>query len=212
MRRPYYRPAWWTRERVITGLLRFWRERGTAPTSYTEWRLATACRGKAMRRRYPSATGIAQFWPNMRAAWVAVGVLIDRSHLPWTELEDWYLREAAGIILRAEIARDLRRSPQAIHRRLFDLGLNSYQIHGWALHRIERAARLPMGYLKSRMCRGKLTIPARRGSKSWIVDPADLVDLRAIDWTRVSFELEAATRRSLARRLVCVLARREEAA
>ncbi|MFH0900321.1 MAG: hypothetical protein V2A73_06805 [Pseudomonadota bacterium] len=197
----FRRATWWTRERIITGLLRFYRERGATPISFNEWRRLTACDGKAMRRRYPSANAIASHWGNMRVAWEAVGVLTNRDHLPWSELDDWYLREAAGIIPRTQIARDLRRSPQAVHTRLSkDLGLNSYRLHGWALSRIEKAIGAK---------RGTLTIPMRKGSRAWIIDPADLVPLGIVNWQTAHPDLVVAARRGLVQRLVNVLVRTE---
>jgi hypothetical protein len=78
---------------------------------------------------------VLRYFATFRAAWAAAGVEVGRSEEAWTALEDWYLREGAGLISRAELARDLRRTPDAVHRRLYDLGLHSYQRWGWTLHR-----------------------------------------------------------------------------
>jgi hypothetical protein len=72
----------------------------------------------------------------------------------WTELENWYLGEGLGVISRAELARDLHRTTDAVHRRLYDLGLHSYQRWGWTLHRVERVAQVPRHQLQTYIERG----------------------------------------------------------
>ncbi len=132
--------TWWTRGRVIDGLRRFYQEHGLAPTSTEDWhRLTGRCGGRGgvpgSRRPYPSFYAVLRYFDTFRRAWAALGIEVGRRQEAWSELEDWYLREGVGLIPRVELARDLHRTPDAIHRRPFALGLHSYQRWGWTLHR-----------------------------------------------------------------------------
>ena len=203
------RRTWWTRERVLAGLRRFHAEHGVVPTSTEEWHRLTARRGArgggpGAHRPYPSFYGVLRYFPTFRQAWSAAGVLIDRAMESWTELDDWYVREGTGLIPRRELARDLQRSADAVHRRLYDLGLHSYQRWGWTLHRVERVAQVPRHVLQTYLDRGDL--PYLRGSKVIFVDPADLIVVREIDWERTPAELVEAARHGWRTRLVKVLA------
>lgn len=209
--RPTYRArypnrTWWTRERVVAALRRWHRDHGTAPTSTEEWNeLTKGVGGRAPQDRpYPSFYGVLRYFRSFREAWTAAGVDVDRIHQEWTALEDWYLREAAGLVPRDEIARDLKRSPDAVHRRLYDLGIHSYQQQGWTLSRIAAATGLTMHTLRNGYVRrGRL--PFAVGTKCYYLDPADLVAIREIDWSAVTPELEHAVRRALVGRIVATL-------
>jgi hypothetical protein len=201
--------TWWTRERVIAGLRRFYQDHGLAPTSTEEWHQRTARRGgrgggPGTRRPYPSLHGVLRHFETFRQAWAAAGVDVGRLQESWSELEDWYLREGVGVISRAELARDLRRTPEAVHRRLYDLGLHSYRRWGWTLHHVERIAQVPRHRLQTYLERGDL--PYFRGSKCVYVDPADLVIVREIDWNDPPRELEDAALQAWRTRLVKLLA------
>lgn len=201
--------TWWTRERVLAGLRRFHQDRGLAPVSSGEWHRLTARRGghgggPGTHRPYPSLHGVLRYFASFRQAWAAAGIDVGRCEEAWAETDDWYLREGAGLISRVELARDLQRTPDAVHRRLYDLGLNSYQRWGWTLHRIERVAQVPRHVLQTYMDRGDL--PYLRGSKVLFVDPADLIVVREINWKHPPVEFEEATRHAWRVRLVKVLA------
>lgn len=203
----WQRKPWWTRERVVAALARFYRQFGVAVTSQYEWETLTRGLPKGPGGLYPSSGAIYTHFRSFRQAWDAVGVPVDRLHEDWTETEDWYLREAAGIISRDEIARDLRRTPGAVHRRLYDLGLHSYKLHGWSLSRIGQVAGFPSWRLWKYVKRGLVRV--RRGSKCCYVDPADLLVVREIDWQKPPPELEAAARHSLLGQLVAILRTKE---
>lgn len=160
--------TWWTRERVLTGLRRFYHDHNTAPLSTEEWHRLTGrhgerVRGHAGRRRYPSLYAVLRHFETFRQAWAAAGIEVGRRQESWSELEDWYLREGVGLIPRSELARDLNRTSDAVHRRLYDLGLHSYHRWGWTLHRLERVAQVPRHRLQKYLDRGDL--PYLRGSK-----------------------------------------------
>jgi len=201
--------TWWTRDRVIAGLRRFHLDHGMAPTSTEEWhrltgRHGTRGGGAGTRRPYPSLYAVLRHFDTFRQAWAAAGVEVGRLQESWSELEDWYLREGVGLISRAELARDLHRTPDAVHRRLYDLGLHSYQRWGWTLHHVERVAQVPRHRLQTYLERGDL--PYFRGSKCVYVDPGDLVVVQEIDWQHPPAELEEAALQSWRTRLVKVLA------
>lgn len=157
------------------------------------------------QRPYPSTYGVFRYFQSFRQAWEAAGVPVDRSFEPWSEIEDWYLREGIGLISRKAMAADLNRTPDAVHRRLCDLGLHAYQTLklGWTLHRFERIAGIQRSDLDKYLERGD--VPYRRGSKCIYVDPADLLIAGEIDWQNPPAEIERDVRRSIAERLVKIL-------
>ncbi len=201
--------TWWTRDRVVSGLRRFHLDHGMTPTSTEEWHQLTARRGyrgggSGSRRPYPSFYAILRYFETFRQAWAAVGIDLGRRQESWSEIEDWYLREGVGLISRTEPARDLQRTPNAVHRRMYDLGLHSYQRWGWTLNRVERVAQVPRHRLQTYLERGEL--PFYRGSKCVYVDPADLLVVREIDWEHPPAELAEAAVHAWRERLVKVLA------
>ena len=204
------RRTWWTRERVLAALGRFHREFGVAPLSseeYQKLQTTTGSGNSGPARPYPSCNSVLRRFRSFREAWEAAGVHVDRGHEPWSELEDWYLREGAGILTRKELAADLRRTENSVHRRLYDRGIHSYRNHGWTLHRVERVAQIPRHLLDKYLVRGDL--PSLRGSKAIYVDPADLLAVEEIDWEHPPEELERDVRRSLAQRMAAVLSGRD---
>ena len=160
--------------------------------------------GQSGRRPYPSLYAVLRHFETFRQAWAAAGIEVGRRQESWSELEDWYLREGAGLISRSELARDLHRTPDAVHRRLYDLGLHSYQRWGWTLHHVERVAQVPRHRLQTYLDRGDL--PCLRGSKCVYVDPGDLIVVSEIDWQNPPPELEQAALQAWRERLVKVLA------
>lgn len=204
--------TWWTRERVVAGLRRFYHDYDCAPLSTEEWHRLTGFHGQrgrdlSGRRAYPSLYAVLRHFATFRQAWAAAGIDVGRRQESWSELEDWYVREGAGIISRSELARDLHRTPEAVHRRLYDLGLHSYQRWGWTLHRVERAAQVPRHRLQTYLDRGDL--PYLRGSKCVYVDPGDLIVVREIDWRHPPVALERAALQSWRERLLQLLAGRD---
>lgn len=198
----------WTRERVIEGLRRVRLDFQETPTSSGAYHRLTRFSGShgnsVVGRRYPSYNTVLQHFPTLRQAWEAAGYQQDRWEEAWSELEDWYLREGAGLITRVDLATDLRRSPDAVHRRLYDQAIHSYQRWGWTPNRVERATGVTAGTLRKYLDSGAL--PYLRGCKVRFIDPADLLVVREIDWTALPPELERDVRRSLVGRIVTTLA------
>jgi hypothetical protein len=199
--------GWWSRERVLAGLRRFYREQGVAPTATDDYHAMVRTQAKGPRRRYPSAQAVLSHFRTFRDAWEAVGIVTNRYWEEWSAVEDWYIREAIGFLGRTEIAADLRRSPDAVHRRVYDLGLDTRTAHGWSPNRVFCACRNAgitewaiHQYIK------KGILPARRGTTCMYIDPADLVVMREIDWERASVDLRVTVRNALLGRLAGVLA------
>lgn len=211
-RKAMSRRTWWTRARVIAGLQHFYRERGWAPINTHDWHEATRTPGfrggsTGARRAYPSQYAVLRHFSTFREAWTACGVAVDRGYEEWSELDLWYLREATGILSRTEIARDLGRTPDAVHRRQYDLGLNAREHWGWTLNRLERLTSIQRHVWQRYMDWGDL--PYFRGNKCLYVDPGDLTVVEELDCSKLSAELEEAMRRSLRKRLLLVLARQD---
>jgi hypothetical protein len=190
-------------------LRRFYQDHNLAPVSTEEWQRLTGRHGQRGRdhlgrRAYPSFYAVLRHFETFRQAWAATGVDVGRRQEAWSELEDWYLREGVGLISCAELARDLNRTSDAVHRRLYDLGLHSYQRWGWTLHHVERVAQVPRHRLQTYLDRGDL--PCMRGSKCVYVDPGDLLVVNEIDWQNPPPELAESALQAWRLRLVSVLA------
>jgi hypothetical protein len=197
------RAVWWTRERVIVGLLRFQREQGFVATSTEAYHTIAKSEIKGSRRHYPPACAVLRYWRTFREAWTAAGVDADRNHEDYRPEEEWFIREAAGILTREEIAVELKRTPLAIKTWLRWHGLNTRDIRGWTINRTERVCQIPAQVINRYLDRGE--IPYLRGTQCTYFDPADLLVVEEIDWQDPPAELEQAVRRSLIERLVRIL-------
>src|SRR5262245_13204029 len=100
-----YREIWWTKARVIEGMLRFYRDHKFAPTSTEEWhRLAKGSGNRSgVGNPYPSFNVVLKYYPSFRQAWTAAGVEVNRDWEPWTSEEDRFIVEGAGILTRDEL-------------------------------------------------------------------------------------------------------------
>ncbi|MGH9759744.1 MAG: hypothetical protein ACREAC_02765, partial [Blastocatellia bacterium] len=172
--------TYWTKERVVKALALFFRTYSFAPTATAQYHDLVKGTGMTVEREFPSTYAVLRYFPTFRQAWAAAGVLTDRLNEAWTETEEWYLREAVGILSRAEIARDLRRSEGAVKRRMYDLGVDARDRWGWTPHRIEEHLQIPGARIATLMERGEL--PYFRGKYLIYIDPADLIGLEGITW------------------------------
>jgi HNH endonuclease len=200
--------TWWTRERVLDGLRRFYQATGQAPVASPAYRhLARARARSPRRRRYPSAYAILRHFPTLRAAWEVAGVQLGhRRYAPWTATDEWYVREALGLLPTATIAADLGRGEAAVRSRARKLGRRVTDAWGWPLLRVVRATGLTEHVLRAYVARGEL--PVLKGAKQVYIDPADLVVVTEIDWARPPAVLEAAVLGALRGRLLRLLAGR----
>lgn len=199
--------TWWTKERVMRGLTQFAHDTGRTPGSTEAFHALTRGSGMGPRRRYPSAYAVLRWFPTFKAAWAAVGLAVGRSFEAWTAEEEEFLREGIGVLTRLELAEALGRSPDAVHRRIYDLGLNSYQAHGWTPHRLAKATGVTDHVIRCYMERGQL--PYLAGCKVQFIHPSDIPIVREIDWVHAPYDLVHDVRRSLIQRLIATLRRRE---
>jgi hypothetical protein len=206
MRHRAYREGWWTKARVIEGMRRFYRDHKFAPTSTEEWHRLTKGTGKSrsgVGNPYPSFNSVLKYFSSFRQAWTAAGVEVNRDWEPWTPEEDSFIVEGAGILTRNELAEALDRTPNAVHRRLYDLGVNTRNARGWTFHRVMTVTGCPDYILRRYANRGDL--PYFRGTRLVYIDPADLLVVKEIDWNNAPEDLAEAVRRSLMGRLVKIL-------
>jgi hypothetical protein len=205
-RAAYRRARYWTRERIVDALRNFYRANGFAPTASAEWGQHTAGGGNAPGRPYPSFQTILNEFGSLIQAWDAAGVGVIRNWEAWSPEEDWYLREAAGILTRMEIARDVRRTPEAVHRRLYDLGIDSRHCHGWSGEQIRKSAGIAQYTLQRYMLRKRIDWIV--GTRSFFFQPEELVVIEEIDWAKADPALVHAVKRGHVKRIVGELDRR----
>lgn len=186
------------------GLQLFYQTHGFAPTSTEAYHAITKGSGFTVQRDFPSHSGVLRCFSSFREAWTAAGVVVDRGWEPWSELEEWYLREATGLIPRTQIAIDLRRTDAAVKRRQYDLGIHARTHWGWSIHAAAEAVKMPGHRFSIHIERGDL--PIFRGNKHIYIDPADLIGLSGIDWRRASKEIKQAAKKSLLDRLTKIIA------
>lgn len=191
-------------------MLRFYRDHKFAPTSTEEWHRLTVGTGKSRSgagNPYPSFNGVLKYFRSFREAWTAAGIRVNRNWEPWTAEEDRFIAEGAGILTRDELAEALDRTPDAVHRRLYDMGVNTRNARGWTFHRVMRVTGCPDYILRRYANRGEL--PYFRGTRLLYLDPADLLVVKEIDWSNPPEDLARAVRRSLMDRLVKILQRQD---
>jgi hypothetical protein len=205
-RAAYRRARYWTRERIVDAMRLFYRANGVAPSSSAEWGRRTAGGGNAPGRPYPGFQTILREFGSFVQAWDAAGVAVLRNWEAWRPEDDWYLREAAGILTRVEIARDVRRTPEAVHRRLYDLGIDSRHNHGWSGEQIRKAAGIAKYTLQRYMLRKRIDWIV--GTRSFFYQPEQLTVIEEIDWEQADPALVHAVKRGHVRRIVDALERR----
>ena len=206
---------WWTRERVINGLHRFYKDFGFTPTSSADYQKYQQFTGKMIGRtrsdrgyhqKYPSYSSIANYFGSMRQAWHAAGFDVDKSYEEWAEIEDWFVVESCGILPRREVARILKRTEAAVKRRLYDLGrITANERWGMSVNRAATLMNIGGTIINRYILHGIL--PVFRGNKNIYLNPADLVLIAEFDWSAadVNPELENHVRRALIHRLAKIL-------
>jgi len=210
--RPDSRRTWWTRERVLDGLVAFHHATGQAPTTSRYWASFVRIQIQIQRighgqRRFPTAYAVLRHFPNFRAAWNAAGVELPDAHwAPWTAEHDRYGVIQLGVQPTIAIAAALGRGEAAVRSRARKLGLRVGNARGWPIQRVARTVGISEYILRAYIRRGEL--PAFKGAKLVYLDAADLVVVTEIDWQHPPIELEAAALQSLRQRLVIVLADR----
>jgi hypothetical protein len=200
------RRTWWTRDRVLTGLVAFHAATGLAPTTSRGW-CDLIQRTVGGTRRFPTVYAVMRHFANFRAAWNAARVqLADENWAPWTPEQDRFLLDRLGVQPTIVIAAALRRGEAAVRTRARKLGVHVADAQGWPLQRVARVTGLSEYLLRAYIRRGQL--PAFKGAKFIYLDPGDLTVVAELLWQQVPVELEAAARRSLRQRLVTLLTSR----
>jgi len=190
--RPDSRRTWWTRQRVLDGLIAFHRVTGMAPTTSRNW-AGLIQRIGHRQSRYPTAYAVLRHFPNFRAAWTAAGIQLRGARwAPWTVEQDRYILTQLGVQPTIAIAESLGRGEAAVRARARKLGLRVGTARGWPLQRAARTAGVSEYVLRAYIKRGEL--PAFKGAKHVYVDPADLRVVREIDWQNPPAELESLER------------------
>jgi hypothetical protein len=209
MKKPRRR-RYWTRERVIAALRSFYRIHKEAVTDHEVWgRLTRSTVSRSIYdRQFPAACTVLRHFADFYTAWEAAGVFIPARKFwskDWSEFEDWYLIEACGLLSREQIAKDINRTPDAVHRRLYDLGINSMTHKGWTCNRLASTLAIPKSIPAKYRNLGLL--PYVRGTKCLYHDPSDFLVIKEIDWNNIPEELETAVRRSLVTRAINAIQR-----
>jgi HNH endonuclease len=147
--RPDSRRTWWTRERVLAGLVAFNRATGQAPTTSRSW-AGLIQRIGHRQSRYATAYGVLRHFPNFRAAWTAAGIqFADSRWAPWTAEQDRYILTQLGVQPTIAIAEALGRGEAAVRARARKLGLRVGTARGWP----PPAGRAGRGCLRARPAR-----------------------------------------------------------
>lgn len=217
------RNVYWTRERCVAAGAAFYREKGIAPTNEDWWLEQTQftaatpdglAKGRWGLRPYPSNMTLKRYWRGMRAFWEDVrarhpdlDIRIDAGDLPWSPAEEWFIVESVGILPRSEVAELLGRTEPAIKRRLYELGVNSYNRWGWTVQHLARVTGVSQATIMRYVDAGRL--PVFRGHKCIYVEPADFLVIEEYNWAKKRHpkELREAVMGSLVQRLCHVLLR-----
>ncbi len=169
---------WWTRNRVLTALAQAMSEiQGPLPCADSAW-----SRIKKGRWDWPPAIRVLEYFGAMARAWLAAGAPRERvtlRNLNWLPEEDGYLLEHAGEKTLADIARDLRRSYQAVRSRLSkNIGITARANQGF-ISAAELAKEYQCPYYRVRTALAAGKIPGRfdRCRNRWQVDMAQLPPL-----------------------------------
>ncbi len=120
--------VYWTRQRVIEGLQRFYVDFGETPVNCIVYARMIKSEvspehGTQRRRCYPSERSVFIHFRSMREAWEVAGLPQDRHKERWTAEEDAYILENWIKFSRKAIANKLRRTVGAVANRKMALGI-----------------------------------------------------------------------------------------
>ena len=206
---------YWTRKEVLRGLKRFYADFGECPTyhGYLEKSQFSPRHNKqgspdpnGAYGKYPSFLVIRKYFQTMREAWTAAGFDMDRHWEAWSPDEDWFILESVGVLPRTEVSEYIKRTVPAIKRRLYDLGrTNSKNRWGMSVNRAAQLLGVIGGHVISKYFDYGI-IPYFRGNKQIYINPADLILVREIDWSKpVNPELEDLMRRAFVQRILKII-------
>lgn len=104
---------WWTEERLLDALQRFYKDFGYCPTSSEDYAKHAQHTGRTpygrpsnlgWHQKYPSFATILNHWPTFRQAWKAAGFDVGNENEEWSTMEDWFILESLGVMHREEVA------------------------------------------------------------------------------------------------------------
>ncbi len=167
---------YWTRERVLNALrLAAVELPGSLPCSDKAWN--TVKRGRA---DWPPAHRILGYFGGMARAWLAAGIhrrRVSLHNVDWTEKEDAYLLEHAGLDTLQAIARALGRSYQAVRVRIGSkhFGVTARGNQGlFSAADIARAYNTPYHRVRNLARAGTIRGHYDRKRNAWRIDPLEL--------------------------------------
>lgn len=207
--------TYWTRDEVIAGLKRFYKDFRICPTYHgyldraqfaPKYRKNGKPDAAGAYGKYPSFPCIRKYFKTFREAWTAAGFEVDRHWEEWTPEEDWFAVESCGILPRQEVADYLGRTVAAVKRRLYDLGrITANERWGISVNRAEALMRVPGQMIYRYIKHG--VIPVFRGNKNIYLNPADLLKIEEFDWksSNINPELQSLVRRALVQRALKIL-------
>jgi hypothetical protein len=204
--RPDSRRTYWTRQRVLDGLVAFHRASGLTPTTSRNWATLIRRAGHGPRS-FPTAYAVLRHFPNFRAGWTSAGIeLADAGWAPWTAEHDQYLLDHLGVQPTVVVAAALGRGEAAVRSRARKLGVRVGTVRGLPILRVARMAGISGCFLRAYIKRGEL--PAFKGAKHVYIAPADLLAVDEIDWQHSPAELESAVLHALRQQLIRLLLHR----
>ena len=166
------RRTYWTPERVMEGLRLFAaRHKGMLPNSDHEY-----SRLKKGHMEYPTAVSVLRLHGTMADAWEAMGAgrqRVTRGWVPWSQTDDDYLLDHAGLQTLKVIAKHLGRGWAACKRRLYDLGAGrARDVSGHlSAMQVARLYDCPLSRVKQLIASGELKAHRVQGGNYWRIDP-----------------------------------------
>ena len=207
---------WWNKRRVLAALGEFYGEFKKLPSSFEEYaEIQQAANfdyaGKISTRGqdnlYPSVASIGKFFKSINDAWREVGFDVTDAFAEWTIEEDLFIYESIGLLTREEIAECLpgKRSATSVKARVNYLQLDIFTRWGITAARAANYLEISSSVLEKYIESGE--IPFIQGSAYLYIDPADLLLVREIDWSKpVHSELTEMIKDSLIERMLRIIA------
>jgi hypothetical protein len=210
--------TWWTQERVLKGMRRFYEDFGYCPTDqgayarHAQFTGIDPVTGKhsnlGWHQKYPSANTILRHFATLREAWEAAGFEVNHSNLEWKPIEDWFIIESCGILPREEVAQMLKRSAPAVKRRLYDLGRFTAKTRwGITLSGAAHLLGVAEGIVRRYLDHG--VIPFFRGYKLIYLNPADLTKIEEVNWNDIHPDAESLIWKALVLRALKIIKYRD---
>lgn len=175
---PYFtgNKRYWTRERVIEGLVKAASEiRGPLPCCDSSYAAI-----KKGHYDWPTASRVLEMFGSMACGWQAAGVnrkRISMNNLAWTQREDEFLLDLAGDMTLKQIASRLCRSYASVRRRLYHHGVKARLNQGWlSAAEVAKYYNCPYHRVRRLLTEGILHGTYDNKRNSWQVDLKEVSD------------------------------------